>query len=114
MNPTAGCRLSGVKVDAHRPNANLQPYKLSRLDVLLLLVRVEGELWMYLLANYPTRAGPLLVIICAFRGIISFGTSYGTAPFIASHGYDGTFGTFAALTVTRSAGHSGILPEEEP
>ena len=32
------------------------------------------------------------------RGIISFGTSYGTAPFIASHGYDGAFGTFGALT----------------
>ncbi|RHZ52900.1 uncharacterized protein CDV56_101396 [Aspergillus thermomutatus] len=52
----------------------------------------------YLLDSYPTRAGPLLVIICAFRGIISFGTSYGTAPFIASHGYDGAFGTFAGLT----------------
>ncbi|RAO72960.1 uncharacterized protein BHQ10_008972 [Talaromyces amestolkiae] len=52
----------------------------------------------YLLDSYPARAGPLLVIVCAFRGIISFGTSYGTAPFIASHGYDGTFGTFGALT----------------
>ncbi|OGM51302.1 putative MFS transporter [Aspergillus bombycis] len=52
----------------------------------------------YLLDSYPARAGPLLVIICAFRGIISFGTSYGTAPFVALHGYDGTFNTFAALT----------------
>ncbi|KAL2816525.1 major facilitator superfamily domain-containing protein [Aspergillus granulosus] len=52
----------------------------------------------YLLDSYPARAGPLLVIICAFRGIISFGTSYGTAPFIESHGYDGAFGTFAGLT----------------
>ncbi|KAE8383078.1 major facilitator superfamily domain-containing protein [Aspergillus bertholletiae] len=52
----------------------------------------------YLLDSYPARAGPLLVILCAFRGIISFGTSYGTAPFIALHGYDGTFNTFAALT----------------
>ncbi|PLB44133.1 putative MFS transporter [Aspergillus steynii IBT 23096] len=52
----------------------------------------------YLLDSYPARAGPLLVIICAFRGIISFGTSYGTAPFVELHGYDGTFGTFAALT----------------
>ncbi|KAL3471161.1 major facilitator superfamily domain-containing protein [Aspergillus californicus] len=52
----------------------------------------------YLLDSYPARAGPLLVIICAFRGIISFGTSYGTARFIETHGYDGAFGTFAGLT----------------
>ena len=52
----------------------------------------------YLLDSYPGRAGPLLVIICAFRGIISFGTSYGVSPFIDLHGYDGTFGTFGGLT----------------
>ncbi|KAL4995518.1 major facilitator superfamily domain-containing protein [Aspergillus recurvatus] len=52
----------------------------------------------YLLDSYPARAGPLLVIICAFRGIISFGTSYGTATFVENHGYDGAFGTFAGLT----------------
>ncbi|KAL4905551.1 hypothetical protein BDW74DRAFT_177920 [Aspergillus multicolor] len=52
----------------------------------------------YLLDSYPARAGPLLVIICAFRGIISFGTSYGTATFVETHGYDGAFGTFAGLT----------------
>ncbi|KAF7596869.1 hypothetical protein BBP40_011914 [Aspergillus hancockii] len=52
----------------------------------------------YLLDSYPTRSGPLLVIVCAFRGIISFGTSYGVAPFIERHGYDGTFHAFAALT----------------
>ena len=52
----------------------------------------------YLLDSYPARAGPLLVIICAFRGIISFGVSYGIAPFIERSGYDGAFGTFGALT----------------
>ena len=52
----------------------------------------------YLLDSYPARAGPLLVIICAFRGIISFGVSYGIAPFIESAGYDGAFGTFGGLT----------------
>ncbi|KAL4892484.1 putative MFS transporter [Aspergillus ambiguus] len=52
----------------------------------------------YLLDSYPARAGPLLIIICAFRGIISFGTSYGTAPFIEQYGYDGAFGVYAALT----------------
>lgn len=52
----------------------------------------------YLLDSYPARAGPLLVIICAFRGIISFGVSYGIAPFIEHSGYDGAFNTFAGLT----------------
>lgn len=52
----------------------------------------------YLLDSYPARAGPMLIIICAFRGFISFGTSYGTTPFVESHGYDGAFGTFGALT----------------
>ncbi|KAH8880419.1 MFS transporter [Thozetella sp. PMI_491] len=52
----------------------------------------------YLLDSYPTRAGPMLIIICAFRGIISFGVSYGISPFIESRGFDGTFNTFGALT----------------
>lgn len=52
----------------------------------------------YLLDSYPARAGPLLVIICAFRGFISFGTSYGTAAFVGDMGYDGAFGIFGALT----------------
>jgi hypothetical protein len=52
----------------------------------------------YLLDSYPARAGPLLVIVCAFRGFISFGTSYGTTAFVERHGYDGAFGTFGALT----------------
>ena len=52
----------------------------------------------YLLDSYPARAGPLLVIICAFRGFISFGTSYGTTAFVNNNGYDGAFGIFGALT----------------
>lgn len=52
----------------------------------------------YLLDSYPARAGPMLIVICAFRGIISFGVSYGISPFIESHGYAGTFGTFGGLT----------------
>lgn len=34
----------------------------------------------------------------AFRGFISFGTSYGTAAFMGDMGYDGAFGIFGALT----------------
>ncbi|KAJ5724850.1 hypothetical protein N7493_006578 [Penicillium malachiteum] len=52
----------------------------------------------YLLDSYPARAGPLLVILCAFRGFISFGTSYGTTSFVSNNGYDGAFGIFGGLT----------------
>jgi MFS family permease len=52
----------------------------------------------YLLDSYPQRASSLLIIICAFRGIISFGVSYGISPFIDGSGYDGAFGTFGGLT----------------
>ncbi|ETS78905.1 hypothetical protein PFICI_08758 [Pestalotiopsis fici W106-1] len=52
----------------------------------------------YLLDSYPARAGPMLIVICAFRGIISFGVSYGISPFIESHGYAATFSTFGGLT----------------
>jgi hypothetical protein len=52
----------------------------------------------YLLDSYPARSGPILVVICAFRGIISFGVSYGIAPFIEVAGYDGSFATYAGLT----------------
>lgn len=52
----------------------------------------------YLLDSYPQRASSLLIIICAFRGIISFGVSYGISPFIEARGYDGAFATFGGLT----------------
>jgi hypothetical protein len=52
----------------------------------------------YLLDSYPARAGPVLVVITAFRGFVSFGTSYGVAKFIDLAGYDGSFGTYGGLT----------------
>ncbi|KAJ9657924.1 hypothetical protein H2198_004007 [Neophaeococcomyces mojaviensis] len=52
----------------------------------------------YLLDSYPARSGSLLVVICAFRGIISFGVIYGIAPFVHTAGYDGMFNTFGGLT----------------
>ncbi|KAJ5636527.1 uncharacterized protein N7484_009840 [Penicillium longicatenatum] len=52
----------------------------------------------YLLDSYPQRASSLLIIICAFRGIISFGVSYGISPFIDRSGYYGAFSTFGGLT----------------
>ncbi|RSL56839.1 hypothetical protein CEP53_006684 [Fusarium sp. AF-6] len=52
----------------------------------------------YLLDSYPARAGPVLIIICAFRGIIAFGVTYGISPFIEAAGYDGAFGAFGGMT----------------
>jgi hypothetical protein len=52
----------------------------------------------YLLDSYPARAGPILVVITALRGFVSFGTSYAVSGSIDSVGYDGTFGTYAGLT----------------
>jgi len=52
----------------------------------------------YLLDSYPARAGPLLIIVCAFRGVISFGVTFGITPFIENEGYDGAFNTFGGLT----------------
>ncbi|KAK8159716.1 major facilitator superfamily domain-containing protein [Phyllosticta citrichinensis] len=52
----------------------------------------------YLLDSYPARGGPMLVVICALRGFVSFGVSFGVADFIERSGYDGSFGTYAGLT----------------
>lgn len=53
---------------------------------------------VYALDAYPTRSGPVLVAICAMRGVLSFGTSYGVAPFIALRGYDGAYLIYGILT----------------
>lgn len=52
----------------------------------------------YLLDSYPMRAGPLLIIICAFRGFIAFGVSYGITPMTDTLGFDGAYGVFGGLT----------------
>jgi hypothetical protein len=52
----------------------------------------------YLLDAYPARSGPVLVVITALRGFVSFGTSYGVATFIETAGYDGSFGVYAGIT----------------
>ncbi|KAJ9144493.1 Major facilitator superfamily transporter [Pleurostoma richardsiae] len=53
---------------------------------------------VYALDSYPTRSGPALVVICAGRGILSFGTSYAVQPFIGLKGYDGAFIVYGILT----------------
>lgn len=42
----------------------------------------------YAVDSFPLRAAPFLVVICAGRGIISFGLSYATLPAVRSIGYD--------------------------
>ncbi|RDW69865.1 putative synaptic vesicle transporter SVOP-2 [Coleophoma cylindrospora] len=43
--------------------------------------------YTYSLDSYPERAGPILVLICAVRGLISFGISFGVTRFITQLGY---------------------------
>lgn len=51
----------------------------------------------YAIDCFPLKAGPVLVLICAGRGLISFGLSYSTLPTIKTLGYDGTMGTYAGI-----------------
>ncbi|PVI05797.1 MFS general substrate transporter [Periconia macrospinosa] len=44
----------------------------------------------YAVEAFPLRAEPFLVMICAGRGLISFGLSYSVLPAVAALGYDGT------------------------
>lgn len=51
----------------------------------------------YAVESFPQRAASLLVVICAGRGIISFGLSYSTLPSIKAIGYDGALNTQAGI-----------------
>lgn len=57
----------------------------------------------YLLDCYPQRAGSVLIVICAFRGIIAFGTTYAITPFVVDLGFELSFGVYGALTFALSA-----------
>ncbi|KAL2070135.1 hypothetical protein VTL71DRAFT_14815 [Oculimacula yallundae] len=52
----------------------------------------------YLLDSYPQRASSLLIIICAYRGFLSFGVSFRLWDMVDAMGYDGAFNMFAGLT----------------
>ncbi|KAF7554868.1 hypothetical protein G7Z17_g2579 [Cylindrodendrum hubeiense] len=47
--------------------------------------------------SFPNKAGPMLLVICAGRGFISFGLSYSTVPLIGSLGYDGAMNIYAII-----------------
>lgn len=52
----------------------------------------------YVVDSFPSKAGPLLLVICAGRGFISFGLSYSTVPLINLTGYDGAMNIFAIIS----------------
>ncbi|KAK5050042.1 hypothetical protein LTR84_004162 [Exophiala bonariae] len=54
----------------------------------------------YAVDSFPLKAGPLLVVVCAGRGFISFGIGYAVLPSIQAIGYDGSMnvvGTICAV-----------------
>ncbi|KAL6351684.1 hypothetical protein LRP88_15039 [Fusarium phalaenopsidis] len=51
----------------------------------------------FVMDSYPNKSGPLLLVVCAGRGFVSFGLSYATVPSIESLGYDGAMNTLAII-----------------
>lgn len=51
----------------------------------------------YLLDSYPNRAGPVLITVCTFRGILSCLMVFNVVHFVSRIGYDGTFAIFSVL-----------------
>jgi uncharacterized membrane protein len=57
----------------------------------------------YSLDSYGERAVPILTLICAIRGIISFGISFGVTDFVTKQGYNGAFNICAIIMGVISA-----------
>ena len=57
----------------------------------------------YSLDSYPERAAPILVLICAIRGFISFGISFGVSTFVRRNGYEGALNICAIVMGVISA-----------
>ncbi|RAH57099.1 MFS transporter [Aspergillus piperis CBS 112811] len=53
--------------------------------------------YTYSLDSYAERAAPILVLICAIRGFISFGISFGVTKFITEQGFQGAFDICAII-----------------
>ena len=52
----------------------------------------------FVIDSFPNKAGPMLLVICAGRGFISFGLSYSTVPLTNLLGYDGAMNIFAIIS----------------
>ncbi|PYH93552.1 MFS transporter [Aspergillus ellipticus CBS 707.79] len=57
----------------------------------------------YSLDSYGERAAPILVLICAIRGLISFGISFGITKFVTEKGYQGALDICAIIAGVVSA-----------
>jgi hypothetical protein len=60
----------------------------------------------YVVDSWPSEAGPMLLIVAAGRGFISFGLSYAMVPWVEQNGYEGSMrelaivcGVFALLGI---------------
>lgn len=51
----------------------------------------------YVVDSWPEEAGPMLLIVAAGRGFISFGLSYATVPWVEKSGYDEPMRVFAIV-----------------
>lgn len=51
----------------------------------------------YAVDSFPHQAGPLLLLICAGRGFISFALSFSIVPLVDSTGYNGAMNIFAII-----------------
>ncbi|KAM0789600.1 hypothetical protein ACM66B_000408 [Microbotryomycetes sp. NB124-2] len=51
----------------------------------------------YLLDSYPSRAGTVLTLVCAIRGVVSFGLSYSLTPTTDKLGHIGAYWMYAAV-----------------
>lgn len=57
----------------------------------------------YSLDSYGERAAPILVLICAIRGLVSFGISFGVTNFVKGKGYEGALNICAIVMGVVSA-----------
>jgi hypothetical protein len=51
----------------------------------------------YVVDSWPVQAGPMLLVVAAGRGFISFGLSYALVPWVEKNGYDGSMRDLAIV-----------------
>lgn len=59
--------------------------------------------YTYSLDSYAERAAPVLVLMCAIRGLISFAISFGMTKFVTEQGYEGALNICAIIAGVISA-----------
>ncbi|KAG4425114.1 hypothetical protein IFR04_001681 [Cadophora malorum] len=67
-------------------------------DVILLVLFACNTVGLtYLLDAHPQRAGPICVVICVCRGLISFGVSRNTVTYVDNVGFLNLFGIYTGI-----------------